>query len=374
MSPVHLPSLTLENFRGIRSLEIPELGRVTLLAGENGIGKTTVLEAIRVFASRGEKRSLTNLVESRGELLLGFDENGDEVLLPDFASLFHEIDRENKRTKPPVIGISAKPAPHNLSLRLFSAAESGKQRSTVYAEDAPIKHLRVTVGKRRREYEIDNGYTGFRRLRHRLRQVRRDQNPEGWPVPITHESLGPDLLHNFDIARLWDSVALTDAAEFVTSALRLVVGEEVDGVAVISDSSQIYGASKRRVIVKLKSVSVPVPLERLGTGAHRFLEITLALAKCRGGVLLIDEVENGIHYLIQPTLWKLIFKAASEGDVQVIAATHSWDCVTGFAEAAAESPEFGILYRLEKSGDSRRAVRYSEDDLDVAAQQRIEVR
>ena len=51
-SSLHLQDLSIENFRGIKRLEIPHLGRVTLLAGRNGVGKTTVLDAVKVYAGR----------------------------------------------------------------------------------------------------------------------------------------------------------------------------------------------------------------------------------------------------------------------------------------------------------------------------------
>ena len=40
-NPLHLPSLSIRSFRGIDRLSIPKLGRVTLLAGKNAVGKTT---------------------------------------------------------------------------------------------------------------------------------------------------------------------------------------------------------------------------------------------------------------------------------------------------------------------------------------------
>ena len=51
-NPLQLYDLVIVGFRGIQKLTIGRLGRVTLLAGKNGVGKTTVLEAVRVFASR----------------------------------------------------------------------------------------------------------------------------------------------------------------------------------------------------------------------------------------------------------------------------------------------------------------------------------
>lgn len=46
---LHLPELVISGFRGIDELLIPRLGRVTLLAGKNSVGKTTVLDAVLVM-------------------------------------------------------------------------------------------------------------------------------------------------------------------------------------------------------------------------------------------------------------------------------------------------------------------------------------
>ena len=50
-SRLHLPDLSIAGFRGIEALTIERLGRVTLLAGKNSVGKTTVLDAVRVYAA-----------------------------------------------------------------------------------------------------------------------------------------------------------------------------------------------------------------------------------------------------------------------------------------------------------------------------------
>ena len=60
-SGLHLPDLTIKGFRGIDELTIPRLGRVTLLVGKNGVGKTTVLDAVRVYAARGRRTALQNV-------------------------------------------------------------------------------------------------------------------------------------------------------------------------------------------------------------------------------------------------------------------------------------------------------------------------
>lgn len=45
----HLNNLTIHQFRGLRQLELRELGGVNLLVGVNNAGKTSVLEAISTY-------------------------------------------------------------------------------------------------------------------------------------------------------------------------------------------------------------------------------------------------------------------------------------------------------------------------------------
>ena len=87
---LHVPSLRIEGFRGIDSLTINSLGRVTLLAGRNGTGKTTVLDAVRVFANRGRLSTLTAVLD-RSEEYAGRVVDGETGVteMPDFEALFH---------------------------------------------------------------------------------------------------------------------------------------------------------------------------------------------------------------------------------------------------------------------------------------------
>ena len=364
----HLTSLVIEGFRGIRRLEFPQLGRVTLLAGENGVGKTTVLDAIRFYASRGDGRVLVDLIDAGEEFMQSVDDDGDAVLFPDFGSLFHDYD-PYKQKGPPTARIRSKPAYNNLSLGLVDAEEDADAQPTLVAETRP-QDLAVRIGQRKPRVLRATPMAYYRRSP-RLLGPRVQRRPDSWPAPIHFESLGPGLLRNQDVARLWDGVVLTEAEGIALETLRLVVGRQLERLTVVGNPE---GRGGRRAVAKLAARAAPVPLKRLGDGANRLLAIALALANCRGGILLMDEVENGIHYSVQSDLWRMVFRAAESANVQVIAATHSWDCVVGFAKAAEESPADGWLYRLQHRGDAVEAVGYSESHLMIAARQRTEVR
>jgi predicted ATPase len=45
----NLETVTIHQFRGLRDLELKDLGRINLLVGINNSGKTSVLEALSVY-------------------------------------------------------------------------------------------------------------------------------------------------------------------------------------------------------------------------------------------------------------------------------------------------------------------------------------
>lgn len=357
---LHLPSLTIKGFRGVKDLTIPRLGRATLLAGMNGAGKTTVLDAVRVFASRGSRPVLADMLRERGETAVFTDEYGESRLEPDWSALFHGrvLDADSS------ICIGQPDAGNHLEIRARQAEESP------FGEYAPS--LAVSFSGCGQEYAANLDCAGYRLSKRRQAPSRKSGSA---PPALACESLGPGLPSGYDLARFWDSVALTDEESRAVESLRLIFGGGVERAAFVGEESDAPGRSGRRAMVKMKGESRPVPLASLGGGAVRAFGVALALASARGGFLLLDEAENGIHHSLQRDFWKMVMLAARENGVQVIAATHSRDCVKGFAYAASELDNAaGLLHRIENVRGKARAVSYSEEGLKVAAEQGIEVR
>ena len=107
---------------------------------------------------------------------------------------------------------------------------------------------------------------------------------------------------------------------------------------------------------------------------NRLFGIVLSLVNAKGGLLLIDEFENGIHHSVQLDAWRTIFRLAHDLDVQVFATSHSWDAIEAFQKAAAESQEDGGLIRLSRKGDPVIPTLFKEKELAVVTRDRIEVR
>ena len=379
---LHLPNLVIENFRGIKKLAIPRLGRVTLLAGKNSVGKTTILEAVRGYAARGRYAVLSEILDGRGEVLVATDEDGDSVQEIDWASLFYGRNTSlNDR-----ISIGPMKTDDQLRVEMSPLTEEESTRLYRISPDLlPNERSRIlkTVFRNNKTiapwWIVSNGEPATRTLSRvaRSRFLHRDYrmlNESEPPPGISCESLGPGLLNNFDMARFWDGVALTEYEDKSVAALRLIFGNDAEGVAMIGEENRSRLAG-RRAIVKLKGIERPVPLRSLGDGALRLFGVALALANSRNGFLLLDEAENGIHYSLQSDYWRMVIRTAHENNVQVVATTHSWDCVRGFAQAATESEEVeGMLIRLERTNGELHAIEFTEQELLKAANKGIEVR
>jgi predicted ATPase len=97
--------------------------------------------------------------------------------------------------------------------------------------------------------------------------------------------------------------------------------------------------------------------------------------QARDGVVLLDEIENGVHYSVQELMWKLIMDQSSKLNVQVFATTHSWDCVKGFQAAAGASPATPArLFRLEQNGGRIRGIAFTSEEVGIATAENIEIR
>lgn len=363
---LHIPSLFIDGFQGIKYLELDGLGRVTLLVGANGSGKTTTLDAAAVYASRGAGRDLVDVVMRREAWIGGIDDDGNVVPLPDFSVLFY---RDGARRLASVAAIrSCTSDPATLTIAPAERVDDP------YFTDGLGMTLAVGVGDA--GHQVQPFPLAARRHQWRDSQpLESDEEGAGVPAPIPHRIVGPAPPASHDLATLWDSVALTDAEDLVLNATRLVYGDAIERFALIGDHAgpgRLPGG--RRPFVKLHGIQQPVPLRLLGDGATRLFALALALANCHDGILLIDEAENGIHHAIQADMWRLVLAAATATNVQVIATTHSWDCAAGFARAAVGAESQGVLFRLDQQTGHLEAVRYSERDLEIAADQRIEVR
>lgn len=93
----------------------------------------------------------------------------------------------------------------------------------------------------------------------------------------------------------------------------------------ISDISTI--AIDGSVQLYVKNSNQILPLHLAGDGMKRLLYLILSIKETPNSVILIDEIETGFHYSMYEKLWKILAQTAKESNCQIIATTHSYECI-----------------------------------------------
>lgn len=358
-------SLEIRQFRAFDYLKIEQLGNVNLILGKNNVGKSTLLEALWLFANTGSPEVIQAILEGRDEPR---ELRHGRTSEPTAWSLFHghpPLERISSSIQIGRIG-----APDSSLVLSITWLDDGKEHGEVVEvdslDDADGRDLTpalvVKFGAMRRLLHLDQSFTS---MLHRWRVQARYNAALATPCIF----VGPGGLDDAVLQSLWEKVVLTDMEEDVVDAMRIIASETEDFALLPSD----YGSSSIRI--RVTNETAPIPLKTMGDGMNRLFGLGIALACSQNGLLLVDEIENGIHWTALPEVWKFIVKVAKRLNVQVFATTHSNDCLKAFHHGTMDDPEVdGIAVRIEKKDGEFAAEIFEESRLSVIVKEGIEIR
>ncbi len=365
-----ISSLQIQGYRGLEKFEMGGLHRVNLLVGKNNSGKTSALEAIFLLATRGDPSTLWQVLWRRGERLSAtVHRTPDRAPDLDVSHLFtgHGMRLGSSFT------LSAKnEKPERFLTFTLSEIKSEKDPSET-SKQARLIPSRVGLEIKGhpapliKQMPLSQSGGLDSEVLQSPRRLRRELLNEFPAQFITAESLdGSDLIS------LWDKVALTPNEERVVAALQFL---DLDVQRIAPQVGGQYFYPRGGFIVKVKGHSQPLPIGSMGDGMWRMLAMAIAIAHCKDGVLLVDEIDTGLHYTVMANMWRLIFGAAADLNVQVFATSHSSDCIRSLAELCYEETAIAdnvTLQRIEKGKPE--AIPYTADEIEIAAERRVEVR
>jgi hypothetical protein len=164
------------------------------------------------------------------------------------------------------------------------------------------------------------------------------------------------------------SELLVSKQEAALVSLVKTIDERVKGLSVASPK----GVSEIFVDVG-QDYLVPVTL--MGSGVLRAIGMACEIPFNKGGVILVDEIEDGIYYRRLADLWRAICEMARRYDVQVIASTHSAECVAAAFDAVTPDLKDADPLHVYKLVPGRRVpIPYERESLKTAAEFVAEVR
>lgn len=351
-------TVKIRNFRGIGKLDVDDLTRINVLLGKNNAGKTSVLEAVFLLCG-GTNPSVPNAIAAyRGQRTMN--------VLPDnvWRPLFHQMDPNTP------IRILGRWKGDSIDRQLQIEAtlqganpevEAGTGIGTaIYDDELTIEMLTLNyTDANQREYRTQAKYDAQRRGLDVLPMDREDFVRCQFLSARSYPAMDRD-------ARQFSHLVRIKQQHEIEEALR-IIEPRVQRVELLAE----YGGSAIYVDLGLPSL---IPLAACGEGFVRFFSIIVEITSCRQGVLLIDEIDNGLHYSVMKKLWKLLGRLSEKHDVQIIATTHNEELITSAVEALSDQLDSLAVYRIDRFNTGHNAVRYDAETLPAVCDAHFEIR
>lgn len=368
-----LGTLEMHKFRGFDTYELADLTHVNLLVGKNNSGKTSVLEAIHFMVSKGDPWVLIRSANRRGEISYADGRTGQEE--PDVSHCFF-----GHRFQPDTgfqlssdgygqVSVQIRQIEFDAQSELFeSELEQSFQEDD--AEQSRPLVLRIE-GSNMEGIDLPVTESGSLLMR-QLRFRRPWPHPGTLPPPV--QFVTPESLDLNPMRDIWDKV-LTEGRESEVIAAMRILEEDLESIHFLAGTAARGRSGRAGALLGFRGGGRRVPLGSYGDGMRRLLALSLSLIQTEQGVLLIDEIDTGLHWTVMAEMWQLIVDTARQYSVQVFATTHSYDCLRGLAALVESHPEFAQYISTQKIERSLgRAVRFDATDIQAAIEENIEVR
>lgn len=355
-------SILFENFRGLKWLELPELSQITLLTGKNNAGKSSILEGVFLFMDHSVPESFVRISNFRG-IYVKMEPSSI------WAPAFYRHNTDNP------VGIKATLDGENCSL-LYSRDNSFAPADNPGAGQNTLNQFSVSA---RSNYTLKFQYQ------------QGDYSEEGYYstngtglLQKIYTSLPNNQINVMPNTFFINSITLFNGVENLVSdwlgqlELNNQKNRIIDSLKYIEKdiSNLITITNQGQVQVYAKIADQTLPVRFSGDGLYRLLYILLVIMSHPNAVILIDEIETGFHYSMLQTLWKLIAEAARDNNCQIIATTHSYECIvnaiSGINKAGFE--DRFCMYRIEHNDGENKAIRYDGELARLSIEMNMEVR
>ena len=363
--PQHsLEMIWIDGFRGLRKLSLEGLGVVNVLVGENNSGKTSVLEALSILCNPYEpnewlamvrRRDFGGLDETRIQSLRWCFPQAGELADPEFLFQSHcEMTCAGafplRKLHVEYKDIVGEPSPKEVERMARNRAGTGS--STEYGEQwrgAEITHFVESDAPPRQEKLFDAGthstiepifiqvWEEDRMMGRPYRPRRRGNLPTDTLTPYSYQ------LNRLQVRGYSQRLFTSNGREDVLELIRQFDPEIAD-ITIAS-----FRGGRPAIYLNHRRLG-PAPLSIFGDALRRAVLLANTLHTLKGGgVLLIDEVETGIHVSALGRVFAWLAKAARDLEVQVVATTHSLEAVDAIAQSAVDQIDDVVTFHLDQA-------------------------
>lgn len=298
-----LKELEITKFRGIQHLHIDELGKVNVFIGSNNVGKSTLLEATFMLASMANP-----LLPSQVNVLR-------EAQRADLAHIKYLFYKAKISDHPIIEGITLENLHKRVEITTIGAKASNKDENIIdlsATDSTPINGIELICDDGAQQYTTkltnDNG---------KLSITSTIQYIDGRfrSVLISSNSKEGNVLESYS------ELVRRQLKDAIIKALRNF-DARITNIEALSDG----------LYLQFEGMDELLPLTMAGDGVRRYLGIVSHVIDPTTDIVLIDEIENGLHYTAYSKLWESLILSALSNNVQLFVTTHSKETLRCLAE------------------------------------------
>lgn len=317
----HIKNIKINNFRGITQLELVNLKPITILVGENSMGKSTILESM--FMITGPNNPFISMratsMRVHGAILPG-----------DMDYIFHDTDYSIH----PCIEAEFTGNCHR-RLRLvplfdMSATNSAQLLQTGSNTRQMISGLTCMFDIERQ----DTTYSGNASLAFGLEGKFVPQFDNSYQEQIESVMISPEYGRNNTMEE-YDNLVKMGKKENLLQAL-----------CYFDARINTIESTRDGLFIGYRHLRNLVPLSMAGDGIRKYLRIALQAFNPECDIIFIDEIENGLHFTAHSKLWECIITSVADGGKQFIITTHNKETLSCLASKVKNNPEIHSLINV----------------------------
>jgi predicted ATPase len=347
-------TIQILNFRCYDNLEIQDCARLNVIVGDNGTGKTTLLEAIFLALAASTEVAM-RLRQYRGldGVMAGTVRRIEDAVWGDF---FHNYEFN----RPVAIKLTGS-GPEVRSLQI------SRSKTEALLPLAGSDFTDTVVSQPVTFTWTDSGG--------REHSAVPKVSAGALSLPSTDEIL-PDFFFissNNNISSVENAARFSELSKsnIKSRFIKAFTGE----YPWIKDVGVEVHAGAPALFATLTYTNRKVPITNISTGINRIMGLMLTILERPQGVILIDELENGVYYAHLTSIWKTILALLREGEAQLFVTTHSKECLEALASAAGRNYKDIALWRTERNTNDEFVVRkFSGEDFKAGIEYEEDVR
>jgi AAA15 family ATPase/GTPase len=324
-----IKSINIQNFKIFKKSKFADFGQVNLLGGLNNGGKTTLLEAIYLGVSPSNS-SILNLKRLRRE------EIDKHTVSETFETIWDNLFYLHNRDLSVTIDITTE---QDDFYRLNMTCDSKIDDFIEYIKndddnDTDLSNISKSLSNQENSkcaLHIESkknteDYTSSVLVSSKNGLLGRGLNATSIKKVAFIPSIG--RMEGEGLAKIYSQTELRNKHLPVIELLK-VFDKDIEHVRVFNNTG--------KPLLNIQRKTEPfMLLSSFGDAMNRMVDLVLKIVNNENGIILIDEIENGVHYQKHDDIWTLIFTLAKRFKVQIFATTHSKEMMSSFDNIATK--------------------------------------